>query len=261
MPEREQEVLPPNLQFLRRVLPVEVAPPDPHFSIVIPALNEAGYIATGLYWLSAQLSANDQINVVDNGSTDNTMQIAKEFGCTVVEETKPGASHARNKGAEVADNPILAFIDADGIAETNWLAEAKRSMTPDRISAVSGPNWYKSMARDIHQEFWYNFYSYYAEQYMAIRQVLGKTFLVMSNLAIRKDVFEELGKWEAVIGEDYWLSKKFAQHKDLHGSFNRNMLIYYPSRRFDQKGHVRTVVGWVWHGLKRTLQDQYPQVR
>src|SRR3990172_6747381 len=126
------------------------------FSFVIPALNEEACIAACIQSIQAQREVQFEIIVVDNGSTDRTAEIAKQLGCTVVSEKKPGLSHARNRGADAAQGDILCFIDADGVLSNNWLRGAKRCFAKPNIGAVSGLSIYTHPS--LLKRLWYNLY-------------------------------------------------------------------------------------------------------
>ena len=81
-------------------------------SLIIPALNEAESI--GRLLAETKLSQAQQLIVVDNGSTDQTAEIAQENGALVVQEPRRGYGYACAAGAAIANCEILAFMDADG---------------------------------------------------------------------------------------------------------------------------------------------------
>jgi glucosyl-3-phosphoglycerate synthase len=87
-------------------------------AVIIPALNEERTIGSMIESLNGNSYPNKEIIIVDGGSSDNTVGIAKGLGATVLRETgKPGfpcPANARNQGARHADADILCFIDADG---------------------------------------------------------------------------------------------------------------------------------------------------
>jgi glycosyltransferase involved in cell wall biosynthesis len=81
-------------------------------SLIIPALNEAESLGALLVEVTAQLV--DQLIVVDNGSTDQTAQVARQAGAQVVSEPRRGYGFACAAGAANATGSVLAFMDGDG---------------------------------------------------------------------------------------------------------------------------------------------------
>ena len=101
---------------------------DFDFSVVIPAYNEEKLLPFTLAHLNSRL---DQLNeyhgeiiVVDNASTDQTIEIALEKGAKVIKESERSIARTRNKGAGEAQGAILIFIDADTIVPLEVLREA-----------------------------------------------------------------------------------------------------------------------------------------
>ena len=90
-----------------------------HLSIVIPAFNEERLIEQCLQSIYAGLAANSQsgftseIIVVDNNSTDDTANLARQAGARVVFEPINQIGRARNSGAARATGDWLLFVDAD----------------------------------------------------------------------------------------------------------------------------------------------------
>lgn len=81
-------------------------------SLIIPALNEAECLGALLSEIPAQLI--DQLIVVDNGSTDQTYQVARKAGAQVVNEPRRGYGFACAAGAANASGNVLVFMDGDG---------------------------------------------------------------------------------------------------------------------------------------------------
>jgi glycosyltransferase involved in cell wall biosynthesis len=83
-------------------------------SIVIPAKNESATIGDVISTASAEFPAAEII-VVDDGSTDNTAEVAENSGATVVRHPESlGNGAAVKSGARAASGEILAFMDGDG---------------------------------------------------------------------------------------------------------------------------------------------------
>ncbi len=79
-------------------------------TVVLPCLNEA----ESLPFVLAAIPAGYQALVVDNNSTDDTADVARRHGATVVAEPRPGYGSAVHAGVVAATTPIVAVIDADG---------------------------------------------------------------------------------------------------------------------------------------------------
>ena len=79
-------------------------------SVIIPALNEAHHIADTL--ASIGHGNNTEIIVVDGGSTDDTVSIARQLGAKVIQGSPP-RSRQMNRGADAASKKILLFLHAD----------------------------------------------------------------------------------------------------------------------------------------------------
>jgi glycosyltransferase involved in cell wall biosynthesis len=83
-------------------------------SVVMPAKNRAGVIERALRSVQAQTVPVDEIIVVDDGSTDDTVARARALGATVLEHgTSQGSGAARNTGVRAARGTWIAFLDSD----------------------------------------------------------------------------------------------------------------------------------------------------
>ncbi len=92
-------------------------------SIIIPAYNEERYIARCLDSVAAQVYEPYEVIVVDNGSTDKTAAIARQYPfVNVVSEPRRGRAFAQTTGFDTATGDIVARIDVDAIMPTDWTA-------------------------------------------------------------------------------------------------------------------------------------------
>ncbi len=96
-------------------------------SVVIPAYNAGRYIGRAIDSVLAQTRPAEEIIVVDDGSTDNTAEIAGAYGDRIrfIRQENAGASVARNTGIAAATGNWIAFLDADD----EWLPEKLRLQT------------------------------------------------------------------------------------------------------------------------------------
>jgi glycosyltransferase involved in cell wall biosynthesis len=82
-------------------------------SVIVPALNEEGYIGSLLSDLAAQSRRPEEVLVVDAGSVDSTVQIARQFPFAQVLAGAPPVAEGRNLGGRKAKGDVLIFLDAD----------------------------------------------------------------------------------------------------------------------------------------------------
>lgn len=104
-----------------------------NFSIVIPMYNKQHSIRRAVYSVLDQFSDlvdEMQLVIIDDGSTDNSLAIAKRIkidnphrDLVVHSQKNAGVSSARNKGIELARHNLLAFLDADDSYESHFLNE------------------------------------------------------------------------------------------------------------------------------------------
>ncbi len=104
-------------------------------SIVIPTFNEEKYLPNLLKSIQRQTIQPREIIVSDAFSEDKTRQIAKSFGCKVVDGGLP--AKARNNGARAATQPILLFLDADVVLPPKFLEETVNEFTQRNLDIAS----------------------------------------------------------------------------------------------------------------------------
>lgn len=99
--------------------------PEPLVTVIIPLYNAANYISQCIDSVLAQTWSNIEVIVVDDGSTDHSLQIAGQYKSDkvfIVTQENSGASIARNKGLELARGDYIQFLDADDILSENKIA-------------------------------------------------------------------------------------------------------------------------------------------
>jgi rSAM/selenodomain-associated transferase 2 len=101
-------------------------------SIVMPVLNEAKELRNTLGIL--KLSENEELIIVDGGSSDETMSIAGEFTDKVF-KTKTGRANTMNYGAEKATGDIILFLHADCALPDNAFNVIRETLNNKMISA------------------------------------------------------------------------------------------------------------------------------
>ena len=81
-----------------------------------------------------------EVIVVDDGSTDGTGDVAREYGFRVISTENQGLSAARNVGWQAARGEIVAYIDDDARPDAHWLRYLAHTFVTTGHAAVGGPN-------------------------------------------------------------------------------------------------------------------------
>jgi glycosyltransferase involved in cell wall biosynthesis len=103
-------------------------------SIIIPAYNSEKYITETINSVLTQTYTDWELIIIDDGSTDNTAEIVKQF-CEKDDRIKyyyqenSGVSSARNLGIEKAEGNIIAFLDADDVWLEDNLSEKNKVLS------------------------------------------------------------------------------------------------------------------------------------
>lgn len=159
------------------------------FTIVVPVYNEQECIRNCLDAIAAQTDRPDEVIVVDNNSTDDTVPIAQSYDfVTVIREKQQGIVFARNAGFNTAKGDIIGRIDADSIIDRDWVARVKRTfMEQPEIDAITGDCYFYDfplprLTKALHH------FIYYSLQ----RVILGANPLWGSNMAIRRQAWRDV---------------------------------------------------------------------
>ena len=167
----------------------------PRFSVIIPAYNSAATLARAVESVFAQSWPAHEIIVIDDGSIDETLQVAREFGdkVQVIHQPNAGVSTARNRGAEAATGDWLAFLDAD-----DWYY-------PDRL------RWHAEwIARDAGLDFLTGDYEYRRED----GSLMGTSMAMHSS---GRAMLEKADGAEKVVMEEKEIETFVADHfGDIH---------------------------------------------
>ncbi len=112
----------------------------PRISVVVCSHNGARTIHETLEGLRRLDYPKYEIIVVNDGSTDTTASIAREYGFRLVSTEHRGLSHARNTGMDVAHGEIVAYISDDAYPDAHWLTYLAATFLGTNHAGVGGPN-------------------------------------------------------------------------------------------------------------------------
>jgi glycosyltransferase involved in cell wall biosynthesis len=113
----------------------------PEVSIVVPAYNAGQTLAQTLASIMAQTVDDYEVIVVDDGSSDDTAQVAaqaqaQDSRVTVVSTANGGVARARNRGIAETTGSFVAFLDADDLWRPTKLAEQLERFAADPSAGV-----------------------------------------------------------------------------------------------------------------------------
>jgi glycosyltransferase involved in cell wall biosynthesis len=176
-------------------------------SVIIPCLNAVDTIGAQLEALSNQnYKGHYEIIVADNGSTDGSLTIIKNFSpfldnLRIIDaSTVKGAGHARNTGASAACGDVFLFCDADDVVGEDWVGAMVAALA--EYEFVAGRVVFKSASKSWGRPW--------ISQYDRVQKFTYPPYLdhaASCNIGIRRDTHEKVGgfdeTWEILEDTDY----------------------------------------------------------
>lgn len=226
----------------------------PTVSVIIPAYNEERYLNKTLESVRTAVQTYDksdsvEIIVVNNNSSDNTEQIARGMGVTVVFESENKIAKARNRGAACANGKYLIFLDADTLLDKNLICRVDELLSNGKV--IGGGAFVE------YDKFWdlrltAKFISYlcilFKKSWGAFLFCEKEIFCKIGGFDESLYGLEELAFSNALRKESRKLNKKFVIISDCK--------VITSTRRLESRWEiVKTRIPMVW-GLKRKLRDK-----
>jgi GT2 family glycosyltransferase len=133
----------PALEIVRHVfehVPFHADDSWPAISVVVCSYNGSRTIRQTLEALAKLEYPKFETIVVDDGSSDETSKIAKEFDVLLIRQSNSGLSAARNTGWRAAKGEIVAYLDDDAAPDQHWLLYLASAFMASNDAGVGGPN-------------------------------------------------------------------------------------------------------------------------
>lgn len=187
----------------------------PIISVIIPTYNNSRFIKFALESLFQQIypEENTEIIVVDDGSTDDTSEVLKEYKEKIiyVRQRRMGIANARNTGMSKAKGEIIAFLDADDIWSEERLQRVVNTFKDKKdIGLVYHPfALVDSNGHVIHKNFYKAFgYKEGLSGWVTEDILAGRIFCGGSSFAFRKEIIDKLYPVPEDIkrGVDYYMT-------------------------------------------------------
>lgn len=207
-------------------------------SVVVPTLNESLNIGRTLRYIKC-VDPLAEIIVVDGGSKDRTVQIAKKYANKVIVKKSKTIGAARNTGARAAKGEIILFVDADTIPHVEFFEKIRAICSRDHgvvgagcVIMPRGLNFFESL-------FFYflNFVVYLSVQ-------LRRPSIAGSCVAYRRKAFWKVGGFdeEMAASEDQDLCVRISKVGQV--IFSPRIIAYTSSRRLRELGFFGLLLDW-----------------
>lgn len=203
--------------------------PLTRISIIIPALNEAAGIAETLRPLQPLRARGHQVVVVDGGSGDATVDVARPLADLVI-TSEPGRARQQNAGARASDGDVLLFLHADTLPPP----DADR-LVMDGLTA-SGRGWGRFDVRlsGSHPAL------RMVERMMGLRSRVTGIATGDQAIFVRRDWFRRAGGFPPIpLMEDVALSRTLRR---MGPPLCLRERVVTSSRRWEERGVLRTMV-------------------
>jgi glycosyltransferase involved in cell wall biosynthesis len=177
----------------------------PPISVVVCTRNRAALLHDCLNALREQNYPAYEVVVVDNASPDEAAAQVTPFRC--VREPRPGLNWARNRGAAEARYDLIAYIDDDARADSEWLRGIARAFADERVAVVTG--WVLPAELETRAQQLFEQYSgmgkgsqarLFQRAAMSPRDLLAAHMVgVGANMAFRREALSAVGGFDTAL--------------------------------------------------------------
>ena len=203
------------------------------FSIIIPTYNEEEYLPVLLKSIKKQDFSDYEIIVADANSTDKTRDIAKDYGCIVVDGGLPAVG--RNNGAKVAKGEYLMFLDSDLELTEEYLRNVLYEFQNEHLGIAI--TQMLPMSNKIEDKLFHDF----ANQFMISVEKIKPHGAGCYGIIAKRKLHEECGGFDESLtfGEDTDYIERLAKKEPFR--VLRNAKIGVSTRRLEEEG-IETLI-------------------
>jgi glycosyltransferase involved in cell wall biosynthesis len=179
---------------------------NPLVSILIPAYNSSEWINETIDSALAQTWANKEIIIVDDGSKDQTLQIARSYeskGVRVVTQANQGAAVARNTAFALAQGDYIQWLDADDVLDPHKIEYQVRALEGESKRTLLSGAWanyiYRiSKARFVPGPLWHDL----TPVEWLTRKMGQNQHMQTDNWLVSRELTEAAGPWDVRLFRD-----------------------------------------------------------
>jgi len=201
-------------------------------SIVVPTLNEEKFIGNFLRSLKNQTYKNFEVIIVDGGSSDGTLKIAKEYHAKTIVQPNTPEFESRDIGGKRGKGEILLFTSADVVFRTDTVQRVVNEFEEDKsLGAICGPGklYNAPLWARIEYALYYTL--------LGVWTRITKDFNGSTNfMAVRKKVFNKIGGFKDRIDADGYFLNQVGNNTKAR--FISNFSILISGRRARKMGFI-----------------------
>lgn len=176
-------------------------------SLYVPCYNAARFIERSIEAALNQTMPPSEVIIVDDGSSDETVEIAKRYPVVIVRhEGNKGLAAARNTGVRSARNQLVASIDADCVPRPDWLEKLLERMTEETVAGAGGQLVERN--QDSLPDLWR---SVHMKQSHGDELIVNAAFIFGHGTVFRKSALEKVGLYNEKLrtnAEDCYISER-----------------------------------------------------
>ena len=209
----------------------------PDISFVIPIYNRASFLPKCLDSMLNQTLRNIEIICVNDGSTDSSLEILKEYAerdprIAIVDKENGGFSSARNSGMEYTHAPLISFIDSD-----DWIDERFAEYALLEMNKDTSLSYFCCGIQAVTNDEEFLGYLQYLENLLretiSGKQKINEAVLIypshaVANKVFRKSIVEEhkIRFSTTPLGEDLLFFYMYCAHSQFAYYLNKNLYFY-----------------------------------
>lgn len=186
----------------------------PTISVIIPTYNSSAYIVRTLDTVLSQTVLPDEIVIVDDGSTDNTVQTIKDYkeknkdileNIYVFRQENMGAGAARNRAIEEATGEWIAFLDSDDLWDSHKLEIVAEAIYNHPEVNMIAHDEYSVQEKDLENKTLCSLHENYKPDEDLFLQLYRGNIFSTSCMVVKKEILLKAGGFDVTLksAQDY----------------------------------------------------------